>query len=46
MFFAAKKMQLTKIMFPAAVQASDVNNTSEPQEFLEFVNESGCGSDI
>ena len=28
------------------VQASDMNNTCEPREFLEFFNESGQGSDM
>ena len=44
--FFNQKMYITKAMLDSVVQASDINNTCKPQEFLEFVNKSGQGSDV
>ena len=44
--FCRKKNIFNGDHVSSAVQVSDVNNTHEPQEFLKFVNESGCGIDI
>ena len=44
--FAEKKNIFNPDHVSSMAQVSDVNNTCEPQVFLEFVNESGRGSDM